>query len=576
MGSIALGAVEKAGVILALLSILSLVALPPVGDQRPVTAESPSPSPLSATARALGWSPEVTPAADLPGQVQQVVAGDDAQPAGRRAVMATLPDPGAEDLLGWLEWRGGHRGLFHGWEAVIAGPDEAAHSKAVPGVEGTMVPAREDGASSRARGFIGWHCGPYGFLAEDATGAGQEARIAEALYEAAQQHGLCALGSALVVLAETEDVRGQASLTDVQGLARAASRYYAFNSYGRVQVDVTFLTDTHAGAAPWVTVPGAATDYTGDGYEFGVAALRAALADAALAPVTYLERVLVVCAVGEESPSGAWPFCSSTLWLSRHHALEIQGRNGMAQVYVPNVILIAEHAGLGTWVHELGHTLRARYQTEHGFCRIEDRYNDDASARINGQTGFWDVMGHGNHWGAPEGSAPTHMSSFSKEAAGWLGYVPAALYHDYELTSVEHQRTGDAVLILNDPFAADPTGFYILEARDADAPFGAPESGVVIYHVDTRSANGRVAVAPLSAQRGDTAGERWGQRYQRPTLHGADDPEGAREYIITGGLRVRLLAESFVPYRARVRIERVPSEDRALSRHAPAQGPCPV
>ena len=44
--------------------------------------------------------------------------------------------------------------------------------------------------------------------------------------------------------------------------------------------------------------------------------------------------------------------------------------------------------------------------------------------------------------------------------------------------------------------------------------------------------------------------------YQRPTLHGAASADRAREYTISDGLVVRLLAESFFPYRAAVRIER--------------------
>jgi len=60
----------------------------------------------------------------------------------------------------------------------------------------------------------------------------------------------------------------------------------------------------------------------------------------------------------------------------------------------------------------------------------------------------------------------------------------------------------------------------------------------------------------LNAQTGGVEGTRLGQPYQRPTLHGVASPDGAREYIISGGLRVRLLAESFWPYRATVRIER--------------------
>ena len=60
----------------------------------------------------------------------------------------------------------------------------------------------------------------------------------------------------------------------------------------------------------------------------------------------------------------------------------------------------------------------------------------------------------------------------------------------------------------------------------------------------------------LNAQTGGVGGTRLGKPYQRPTLHGTARGDGAREYIISGGLVVRLLAESFAPYRATARIER--------------------
>jgi hypothetical protein len=45
--------------------------------------------------------------------------------------------------------------------------------------------------------------------------------------------------------------------------------------------------------------------------------------------------------------------------------------------------------------------------------------------------------------------------------------------------------------------------------------------------------------------------------YPRSTLHGALEPNGAPTYVIAGRLVVRLVAESFAPYRATLRIERL-------------------
>ena len=95
------------------------------------------------------------------------------------------------------------------------------------------------------------------------------------------------------------------------------------------------------------------------------------------------------------------------------------------------------------------------------------------------------------------------MSSYTKEAAGWLRYRQAELGQEYTLTALESQNAGDEVLILDEPgergMETAPTGsgdgtrsdYYILEARDRTQPYGAPETGVVIYHVTRDGSSGQ-------------------------------------------------------------------------------------
>ncbi len=78
----------------------------------------------------------------------------------------------------------------------------------------------------------------------------------------------------------------------------------------------------------------------------------------------------------------------------------------------------------------------------------------------------------------------------------------------------------------------------------------------MIYHVTCDHDTGQPMVEAQSCQNDSTAGFAENAIYERSTLHGAAEPDGASEYVVPGGLVVRLLAESFSPYRATVRIER--------------------
>jgi len=196
--------------------------------------------------------------------------------------------------------------------------------------------------------------------------------------------------------------------------------------------------------------------------------------------------------------------------------------------------------------------------------RIGDRYSYPEAGQRVGHVGPWDLMDGGGLWGSPDSPSPTQMSSFTKVAAGWLRYRPAMLDRDYMLTAVENQRMGDAVLKLDDPLGNDPLcSYYLIEARDHDALFGAPESGIVIYHVTHDRDDGHPVVDILRCQCEDTMAfsERTFRErqpifklYERSTLCGAAEPDGAREYVMAGGLVVTLVAESFSPYNATIRL----------------------
>ena len=362
----------------------------------------------------------------------------------------------------------------------------------------------------------------------------------------------------VVILAETTDTPGKGSLYRFQALAQAANWYYGLNSYGRVDFSFTFMdADGPAGTRDWYNVGSTLSAYTGNEGGFVLAALQQALAGADWPESVYLQRAIVVYA-GAELLSDAAPFSSATFWQPDASYVDVARGEHHTRVFIGSLILVCEQDDLGTWVHELGHTLCTRQATRGTHGRISDRYNyyDQPNQRY-GDVGRWDLMGSGSRWGNPIGTSPTHMSSYTKEAAGWLHYRPASLDQTYELTGLENQKMGDAVLALDDPLSDDPLSYYILEARDSGAFFGAPESGVMLYHVTYDHQADHAVVDVVSPQQGDPSANQSDLSYQRPTLHSAASADAAREYTnAVSGFRVVLLAESFSPYRATVRIER--------------------
>jgi M6 family metalloprotease-like protein len=347
----------------------------------------------------------------------------------------------------------------------------------------------------------------------------------------------------LVILAETTDTAGMGSLHRVQMLAQAAEWYYAQNSYSREKLCFTFLdADGAQGEHDWYNVGPSLAAYRGEEHAFALEALARALAAADLPEVVQVARAVVVCPAGQQM--GARVLDASAFAHASRDYVAVSRPGGNRRIYLQDVVLVSEEDDLGTWVHELGHTLASKVLSPAGL-RLTDRYSyyNDPTRRY-GDAGPWDVMGTGSRWGNPVGTSPTHMCSYTKVAAGWLHYAPAVVGQDYPLVALEHQRAGDAVLTFDDPASDDPQAHYILEARDADAFFGAPASGVMLYHVTyDHQANHAVV---------NTLGPQGGMQGNQPTLHG-----GVAVYA-GAGIRVLLLAESFSPYRATVRVEHLP------------------
>ena len=504
-------------------------------------ARRPEAQALSDVANSLDWETRMASRPDLPGQALGVSRRADGAD-GTTAAISLVDGSGSIAVLDIFTRLGLSHAVFHGWEAVIR------HA-------GDPIPEGYDVASGPG-GIVAWRCGPRLFVAQDDTGAGRETEVAEVLHSAAVRRNLCAAASTVVILAETEDAPGSVPLQHYQSLAREANFYYARNAYGRARFDFTFVdADGPAGREDWHSVGPRLSDFAGSGIAFAVAAVQRGFEGADLPSNVYLERLIVIYPAREQDGTSGL-FSRVTLWRTEERPVEVAGAEPTVSIHVPSIILLSENERLGVWAHEIGHTLRSKYPSQEGVRRLTDRYHRDDEGKWHGQVRGWGLMGTGEWQGEPRGTAPTHMSSYTKEAANWLHYEWAELDRDYTLVSLEHQGTGAAVLRVDDQQRFNAQCFYIVEARDADVAFGAPGSGVVIYHVCHDGATRQTTVDALITWREiQTAdGREW---IESPTLHGLSRPDGIKEYTNgAAGIRVSLLTESYSPYSATVRIER--------------------
>lgn len=489
---------------------------------------------LTGVARPLGWQDNTMPFPDIPGQAFGIVHIEtDGTQSIAIAVMEHLDGPTMLDLLAD---QGMTRGVFRGRNAIIAHPGDP-----VDGI-GTAV---------RDKGVIAWECGPYVFIVRDTTGTGQEQYLALVLEEVvAEQTNLCGIGSTIVILADTLDTPGKMRVASAEVQAEEVSLYYRCNGYGRVDFTFAFMdADGDKGDHDWYHVGSTVGDYCDNEQGYAIAAVQAAGADLDLPPVAYLNRAIVIHPVFANLDRSHW--ANQCVWYDGYIA--VSTAKGTSRLYVMNILLLSEDSMARSWAHEIGHTIHSRHEIN-GLYRLGDRYNAPDPALRYGNVWYWGVMGYGSVWqGRPD--APTHMTSYTKEAAGWLRYVSAEFGQDYTLQALEHQRMGDEVLVFTPPRGDDATEYYIIEARDSDVPFGAPYTGVVIYHVKRHPIFGFDVVDALVYRDLDGCLD---PIDSLPTLWGVGQPDGVTRFTnVEAGFRVWLLGESFGPYSPTIRIERL-------------------
>jgi M6 family metalloprotease-like protein len=421
----------------------------------------------------------------------------------------------------------------------------------------------EDKGCVYESGVVAFTCGKYMMVAIDSwddESTGAETDIASAFYAAAQEEGLCSYGDTLVIMAQPNDQAGSLDTADPQKMSQRVNQYYGVNAFGeRPPFTYTFLdSDGSKGNVDWYTVDSAQNAYSdgqggGDDERFAVDATKKAFSGADLPEDVYFERVVVIFAGDSSQNSNTAIFSNQCTWKGDNYFVEVDATTGKRKVYTKSFITLSENRELGGWVHEFGHSLYSRYVRPVNKNTISDRYNYASNDRKYGQVDYWDLMGSGSHWGPNDGENPMQMSSFTKVAATWLEFYRGNVNQTYSLKALESMKKGDNVLTIDDPTSGDAESFYIIEARDSKAYFGAPESGVVLYKVKYEFSHHVVNLLPpqtVPNKGTNTAG----QVYTKPTLYNTAGP-GSIYRDVPGKFQVRLVSQGDSPYSASVAVE---------------------
>jgi M6 family metalloprotease-like protein len=268
------------------------------------------------------------------------------------------------------------------------------------------------------------------------------------------------------------------------------------------------------------------------------------------------ERIVVVFAGDSMQRNATTGIMQNQNWGPRTFDFEYDASDGTKKkVHARNVIWLGETNLLGSWAHEFGHSLPSKNEAPKG---ISDRYNYAGNlARQLGEIGPWGLMGSGSHWGTNDGDVPTQMCGFTKVDGGWLTYRQIKTNETYTEKSLESKAAGDSVLQLDDPENTDAKFYYIIEARDSGAEWGAPESGVVVYKVEYDSANSHYVMNNLKPQLGNQTATSAASRehdYDRPTLYSTLG-NGSYYISVPGEFEVVLKSETASPYTATVEVQ---------------------
>ncbi len=265
---------------------------------------------------------------------------------------------------------------------------------------------------------------------------------------------------------------------------------------------------------------------------------------------------------------------------------DIRTRNGKRLCFrASHLITLSENDNMGVWAHELAHSLPSK-NSELG---LSDRYNytDFPSSlfRQYGFSGYFDLMDKGAYdynigigTNIVKVKGPFHMSSYSKEAVGWLNYldlpVNTTRHYDSPELAVRSSNVDSGVIIhVNDTAleskyygalavripSRKSNEYYVVEARDDSRhmAFSNYYSGLLVYRV-SKSPFGYDIVNKLDTQLPSETSESTfrSSHYSWPTVF-IGSPTNSNWDNIPDGWRIRSNTSSYdgSAYRANYSIE---------------------
>jgi immune inhibitor A len=178
--------------------------------------------------------------------------------------------------------------------------------------------------------------------------------------------------------------------------------------------------------------------------------------------------VMVVHSGGDEARSGV----DNDIWSAYYYGLEIPTNDG---VIITSGIVISEEDPLGIFAHEFGHSLG-----------LPDLYSYSGPELV----GNWDLMAMGSWLGSPQGSSPSHPTSWCKLQLGWIGNDSLLIGRSIQGVVDRLELKGNNITAIKIPLTTDT--YYLVEVRQKvlyDSYL--PTVGVLILYVDESLTSGK-------------------------------------------------------------------------------------
>jgi M6 family metalloprotease-like protein len=299
-----------------------------------------------------------------------------------------------------------------------------------------------------------------------------------ATYRLRQVVDVTGLQSIHVILVDFLDIGHSMTKDSIQTELSAVQSYFLHTSYGQLSIRFDFLST-------WLTL-GKTMSYYGAG-NFSNERHSDLVNDSLQAASSYADlavskRVLIVHAGGDQSDfphnqNDIWSFAISPTIYS------VSGKNVRLFAAV-----VSEHDPVGTYAHEIGHTLG-----------LPDLYNVtiNTTGEQDNFVGPWELMSQGEWNPNWTGNGPSHLSSWSMMYLGWMPpyqvtYVDLNEERTVVIDPIEEASSGLHTIVI--PFGQQM--FYLVEARsDPDLP----QQGVLVYRVDNASISPRILVEDANA-----------------------------------------------------------------------------